>query len=1412
MCTPFYSRFFVFRQFRQFNPGLHFEAALISRCRVQACALLSLVLVHGISFASEPSSQLFQIPMHFEANQGQAAQPVEFLSRGSGYTLFLTPAEAVLSLRSKKSLAADAGHFSQKHLETAVDEARLGMTLIGANHQPRSEGIEPLAGVVNYLIGSDPAAWRTGIPTFGKVKYHEIYSGVDLIYYGNQQQLEYDFIIHPGADPKKIGFRLNGADRIEIAQDGELLVHVRGGVVRWHRPFGYQESSTGRAEVPTRFILKNGYEVSFEVADYDRSRPLIIDPVVVYSTYLGGSGGDYALGIAVHTGGSVYVLGDTTSLNFPTVTAYRTTPVGSNDLFVTKLNPSGNTLIYSTYIGGSGDEFASGIALDAAGNAFITGYTDSGNYPTRNAAYNGNAGFFDIFLTKLGVGGSNLIYSTYLGGAGDDFGRAVAVDASGSAYVTGRTFSRGTGNGTFPTTQGAYQRNNGNKNTIGADAFVTKFDTNGAVAYSSFLGGDSEEKGNAIAVDGQGNAFVVGEVSSVPTYPAPPSSDFPLVNAFQSQFNQGNTDPFGGATDGFLTKFNAAGSGLIFSTFLGGFDDDMVTGIALDGNGRIAVTGITSSTNFPTLNAAQPQNGGMSDDPDFPGPDAFVTEFAANGTTLLYSTYLGGAVDEFPFVLDLFGIAADKYGNLYIAGQTRSFDFPVTQGADQVDSKGSTDAFVAKINPAVSGPASLIYASLLSGSSGMLLGSPDNEAGAIAVDNNANFYVAGITSATNFPITAGAYRGTNRGGFSDSFVTKFSSPPDLSVTMFATPNPTIIGSNVTYTIRINNNGVSTFNGITNVVQFPTNIRFGTISSSVGTFRTNAGLVTFSIGALTNNAVVTQTIVATSVDPGTYTNTATVSSMESPLLEPNKSNNTASVVAMVRGIADLAVTQSAGAGPMFVSSNLIYIISITNKGPSMANFVVLTNPLPANLALVSATTTLGICTTNTNGVVCSIGTIPSGAGARLTINTIAIASGAVANTPGATGFEADFTPANNSSVLVNTIIPLTELGLGMAVSTNQVYAANNIVFTLRVTNNGPSSATGVVLTNPFPAGTLFVSATTSSGTTNLSGGGIGFAFASLASNAIATATVMLKAPVNGSTILNSATVSNSAGADPFLTNNFASVSALVIATADLGLSQSANPTSLGVSSNTTFTILLTNRGPSSATNVVLIDSLPTSFSVVSAQSTLGSCQVLNNTITCNVGIMTAGMSGTATIVAKAKAYGIFTNAANVSSVLADLVSTDNQAKATVTVSDLPNSPALTITRNGTNVILSWSTNATALGFILQSKTSLSTNTQWTSVANIPVTIGRDSVVTNTLIASANRFYRLVKAPQLLSVTRVGNFVVFSWPAVSSTAVLKKTTDLSATPVWTTAGAATLIGNQYYVTNVISGVRSFYRLYN
>src|SRR5882724_2761946 len=879
------------------------------------------------SSASLPSAQVFGLPMQFEKNDGQTDRQVEFLARGPGYTLFLTPTQAVFSLSSVKRSTAEkkrAGRHERGDLAT------LEMDLLGANPHPSVEGLDELPGKTSYFLGNKPEDWHVGVPTFAKVKYHHVYPGIDLVYYGNQRQLEYDFIVAPKADAKRIALKLDGADRLEVNSQGDLVAHMNGTKVSWHRPFAFQETETGRKEIPARFTLKKDRRVGFEVAAYDWTKPLIIDPALVYATYLGGTGDEFTfnsfapngLKVAVDTNGNVFVAGQTVSRNFPTRNAYDSTPNGADtnlcDVFVTKFNTSGNALIYSTYLGGVSNDVAGGIAVDSSGNAYITGSTESPDFPHINAAQSANNGYNDVFVTKLSSNGTSIVYSTFLGGGADDFGRAIAVDSSGSAYITGKSWSKGTGNSPFLTTHGAFQADNGGGNANTSDAVVAKFDPAGARIYSTFLGGKSEEEGNAIAVDGSGNAYIAGQVLSTTAYPSIPDSDFPMMNAFQPAFNNGGTNLIF-LYDGFVTKLNAAGSGLVFSTFLGGEEDDTATGIALDSKGRIYVTGSTASSSFPsTPNAAQPANAGATDDPEFPGSDAFVTIFEINGTSLVYSTYLGGTdFEEGDSIrLDRFGIAVDNFGYVYVVGQTSSFDFPVTTGADQTNSDAFNDVFVAKINPAVPGPAGLIYSTLLSGSIARVAGGAVNEAEGIAVDANGNFYVAGITTATNFPVTAGAYATTNKGGYSDggydAFVAKYASPRDLSVAMFASADPVVLGSNITYTIQINNNGRSPFTGVTNIVQFPSNAPIVSTSSTAGNITTNAGYVILNIGNMTNNASITETIVIGTASPGLMTNTATVSSIETPTLEPNTDNNVSAVISTVRGIADVRVSLASGA--------------------------------------------------------------------------------------------------------------------------------------------------------------------------------------------------------------------------------------------------------------------------------------------------------------------------------------------------------------------------------------------------------------------------------------------------------------------------------------------------------------------
>jgi hypothetical protein len=678
-----------------------------------------------------------KLPLYFEANRGQTNKQVKFLNRGRGYSLFLTPTEAVLALSPRPTEGEGQG-------EGAV----LRMSFVGAYPKTRVEGLEKLPGVVNYFIGNDPKKWRTKIPTYAKVRHKNVYPGVDLVYYGNQRQLEYDFIVRPGADPNLIKLAFQGAEDVRIDDQGDLILQVGEGEVRLLKPNVYQEIKGKKQIIAARYILQTNHDderitnnvernlvavqVGIQVAAYDASQSLIIDPVLFYSTYLGGSDFDNSVGIAVDAAGNTYVTGGTGSADFPTTVGAFQTTFSSGDAFVTKLNPTGSGLLYSTYLGGSGGDGGGGIALDAAGNAYVTGSTLSTDFPTTPGAFQtAYGGGGDAFVTKLNPTGSGLLYSTYLGGSGFDECSltCIALDAAGNAYLTGFTDSTN-----FPTTVGAFQTAYGGGPF---DAFVTELAPTGSgLVYSTYLGGSGDDEAfGGIAVGAAGNAYVTGLTSS---------TDFPTTpGAFQTVFG-------GGLYDVFVTQMNPLGSGLVSSTYLGGSGDDEGFGIALDAAGNAYVTGYTDSTNFPaTVGAFQTANGG--------GGDAFVTKLNPLGTGLAYFTYLGGSDFE-----QAYEIAVDAAGNAYVTGFTNSTDFPTTPGAFQTALAGNFDAFITKVNPSGSG---LVYSTYLGGSG-------DEIAFGIVLDTlpNPNAYVTGLTNSTDFPTTPGAFQPAFAGGFADGFV------------------------------------------------------------------------------------------------------------------------------------------------------------------------------------------------------------------------------------------------------------------------------------------------------------------------------------------------------------------------------------------------------------------------------------------------------------------------------------------------------------------------------------------------------------------------------------------------------------------------------------------------------------------
>src|SRR5437588_748149 len=453
-----------------------------------------------------------RLPLSFEANRGQADPQVRFLARGPQQTLFLTSTEAVQVVTRPAPPGSEPPAPRNAKPRGSATGTVLRMSFAGANQAARVTGLEELPGKAHYFIGNNPAQWRPNVPTYAKVRYDDLYPGIDLIYDGTQRHLEYDFVVRPGADPHRIALRLQGDDRLEVDSQGDLVLHTAAGVIRQRKPAIYQEIGAVRKEIPGGYVLSGAQQIGFQVAAYDATRPLVIDPVLVYSTYLEGSVDDYGYGIAVDGSGNAYVTGYTVSTDFPTTAgAFQTTARGNNDAFVAKINPSGSALVYSTYLGGNANDYGYAIAVDGSGNAYVTGSTTSPDFPTTAGAFQTTpSGNNDAFVAKINPSGSALVYSTYLGGNANDYGYGIAVDGSGNAYVTGSTTSPD-----FPTTAGAFQTTPSGNN----DAFVAKINPSGsALVYSTSLPGNPNADRYGIAVDGSGNAYVTGSTTS-PDFP-----------------------------------------------------------------------------------------------------------------------------------------------------------------------------------------------------------------------------------------------------------------------------------------------------------------------------------------------------------------------------------------------------------------------------------------------------------------------------------------------------------------------------------------------------------------------------------------------------------------------------------------------------------------------------------------------------------------------------------------------------------------------------------------------------------------------------------------------------------------------------------------------------------------------------
>ncbi len=949
------------------------------------------------------------LPIYFVKNQGQTNPEVKYFSRSVNPDIFLISNGMIISLHSNRKMKRSE---EKSKLKEQRESYAIKMDLENSNRLPEIEGIDRLPGKVSYFKGSDPQKWQQNIPIYSKVKYTGIYPGIDMVFYGKQKELEYDFILSPGASCENITMAFEGIDKADLDEDGNALLHFGEEEISLHYPKAYQDIDDKRQEVLCRYKIKDECKVQFEVGSYERNAPLIIDPELSYSTYLGGSDFDFGNGIAIDEDDNAYITGTTNSLNFPTtIGAYQTENAGENDVFITKLNSLGNALIYSTYLGGSLNDEGNGIYVDMEGNAYVTGRTNSTDFPTTEGAYQReNSGGYDAFAVELGPLGGDLVFSTYLGGFFEDQGNSIQVDYFGNVCITG-----GTRSDDFPVTEDAYQR----ENAGGADAFVTKLTPGGSsLFYSTYLGGRYDDEGSSIAVDDSGYAFITGNTLS---------DNFPTtLGAYQEDYS--------GGLDAFVTKLYPGGNVLAYSTYLGGSGNDAGNGIDIDDEENAYITGYTSSTNFPvTEEAYQKENAGEL--------DCFVTKINYDGNDLIYSTYLGGSGNDISN-----SIVVDSSGHAYITGRTYSYDFPTTPDAF---TRGlNWDIFVTKFSP---GGGSLIYSTYLGGES-------DDFGNCIAIDLSRNIYITGRTGSLSFPTTPGAYQ-TSRAGGIDAFVTKinlFGETADLAVSKTDFPDPVVAGNELTYFLTVTNNGPDNATGVILTDTLPTSVVFVSSTPSQGSCGVVDNIVTCELGAIAAHETATVRIVVIPNLGGIISNTATVRGDQA---DPNPDNNKitieTNVLSPIPREADLAVRKIGVPNPVILGKNLIYAVTVMNNGPDRATGVILTDTLPEEVTFVSLTSSQGSFQVVGKEVICQLGTLNVNGKATVFINVITNESGTILNQARVEGNEADPNPDDNHVTIETTVVDYGVIA----------YNANSISDTVSAIDCG----TNTVIGSPIPVG-------------------------------------------------------------------------------------------------------------------------------------------------------------------------------------------------------------------------------------------------------------------------------------------------------------------------------------------------------
>lgn len=658
----------------------------------------------------------------FERNAGQADARVAFLARANQATLFIgEDGASTLAWRSEPGVASVRISFEGASARTGVF------------------GVDELPGTVNHLRGSDPAAWTTGVARYRLVRATNVSTGIDVVYHATAGALEYDVVVAPDADPSSVVLTIDGATSLRLTHDGDLVMETPGGDVVQRRPVAYQDIADARRAVPAAFRLAGGNRVAFTVGSYDRARPLVIDPKLTYSSYLGGTSPDRAFGIALDAAGNTYVAGRTFSIDFPTVAAFQGFRDVDYDAFVTKFDVTGANILYSTYLGGGDYDEALSLAVTPAGEAVIGGDSRSSNFPTAAPFQATIGGGIDGFVAKFSTSGAALVFSSYCGGSVTETIEAVATDASGTVYFGGATNSTTD----YPVIAALQPVYGGGPH----DGIYGRVSTAGALLNSSHIGGIADELVNGLAVDTAGNLYMTGLTQG---------NGFPLVTPFQS---------VNGGIDAFVTKVASGFGGLTYSSYLGGASDDAGTGIVVDAAGNAYVSGYTKSTNFPTVVPFQPTLEGNF--------DGFVAKVNAAGSGKVYASYLGGDLED-----RAFGIAVDATGSATVTGQTRSLNFPVVSPSQAANGGNLlNDAFVTRVGAT---GRLLVYSTYLGGST--------TDVGlAVAVDSARVAYVAGYSDSSNFP-TVAANQPT-RAGVDDAFITRIQEIGDTPGLVFQGATP-----------------------------------------------------------------------------------------------------------------------------------------------------------------------------------------------------------------------------------------------------------------------------------------------------------------------------------------------------------------------------------------------------------------------------------------------------------------------------------------------------------------------------------------------------------------------------------------------------------------------------------------------